>query len=95
MQASFAVLLAVYNESQSVAFALTVAGRNHPVSGILEIIEPTICTVPSRAIIEKNSNVNQLCSAIHKSNFKSFPDEHLGIQNIRRLGPDMEQACKT
>lgn len=83
--------LAISPHCTNVLFATPLSGRGAPVQGILDIIGPTITTVPLRIPIDKEQGVRGYLDKVHQQSLDMMPFEHTGLQTIRRLvGRDVE-----
>ncbi|KJZ72707.1 hypothetical protein HIM_07899 [Hirsutella minnesotensis 3608] len=93
IQSACAVALGHFTNAQDVVYGLTLAGRNAPVTGIEEIIGPTISTVPFRVLLSPEQTMRSLMCDIqdHLSRMTSF--EQVGLQNIRGFSTECASAC--
>lgn len=83
--------LAISPHTNTPLFATPLSGRGAPVKGILDIIGPTITTVPLRITLDKKQGVREFLHMIHQQSLDMMPFEHTGLQNIRRLvGQDVD-----
>ena len=94
LRAAWAMIQGRYSNSHDVVFGLTVSGRNAPVSGITDMMGPTISTVPLRvALHDQDQTVAEYLSAIQNQATAMIPYEHAGIQNIQRLNDKSAALC--
>ena len=83
--------LAISPHTTNPIFAMPLSGRGAPVQGILDIIGPTITTVPLRVPIDKEQGAREYLNMVHQQSLDMMPFEHTGLQNIRRLvGQDVD-----
>jgi amino acid adenylation domain-containing protein len=94
LRAAWALLMARYSESDDVVFAATLSGRNAPVDSIMDIVGPTIATVPVRVRIHREQSVGYYLHSIQDQATEMMPFEHFGLQNIRRLGSNAALAAE-
>lgn len=93
LRAAWALLLAQYSDSDDVVFGATVNGRNAPVSGIHQIVGPTIATVPIRVRLDREKKIKDLLASVQDQATEMIPFEQTGLQHIRQLGTDAQAAC--
>ncbi|KAL2106447.1 hypothetical protein VUR80DRAFT_6701 [Thermomyces stellatus] len=90
LRAAWALAVSPYVGS-SVLFATTLSGRAVPVRGIMDMLAPTITTVPLNIRIDRRQSVREFLDAVRRQSIDMMPFEHTGLQNIRRLvGKDIE-----
>ncbi|TKX18734.1 AMP-binding enzyme-4 [Elsinoe australis] len=94
IRAAWAMTQARYTETPEAIFGAVVSGRQAPVPGIEQMIGPTIATVPLRVLVDGTMSVNQLLGQVQKEAFEMIKYEQAGLQRIRRLGEEAEQACR-
>jgi hypothetical protein len=89
LQASWALALSAHCGS-SVLFASPLSGRAAPVMGILDMLGPTITTVPMCIRLDMKQTVNRYLADIQQQVINMMPFEHTGLQHIRRfMGSDL------
>lgn len=93
VEAAWSILQSLYTGSYDITFGTTVAGRQAPIAGLEHVVGPTIATVPVRVLVRGDNSVMQLLSQIQNYTVEMLPFEQIGLSNIRRLGPEIEQAC--
>lgn len=94
VRAAWALVVGRYSDSSDPIFGVTLAGRNASVARISEIVGPTITTVPVRVKLDlEQSNVPDYLQSIQQQMTEMIPHEHMGLQNIRRLGVEAQAAC--
>ncbi|KAI9372444.1 hypothetical protein BJX61DRAFT_507131, partial [Aspergillus egyptiacus] len=94
LRAAWSLVLARYSRSTDVVFGATVLGRQAPVLGVTDMIGPTIATTPVRVRWVETDTVQHLLQTVHQDGLDMIPFEQLGLQKIRRLGPDADEACR-
>lgn len=92
LRAGWAMTLAQYLGTNDVVFGATLAGRNAPVAEITELIAPTIATVPVRVHLDQEAKVSSYLGTIQSQAVEMIPFEHTGLEEIRRLCPDLRPA---
>lgn len=93
LRAAWAFLISHYTNSDDVSFGETLSGRTAPVGGIETVTGPTIVTVPTRIRIKDDMTVYEYLNNVHAASVAMMPFEHLGLQNIRRISSDSQEAC--
>ncbi|CRG90801.1 Nonribosomal peptide synthetase 8 [Talaromyces islandicus] len=94
LRAAWALVTSQYMGSNDVVFAVTVSGRSAPVSGITELVAPTITTVPVRVTINKEQSVRDFLSQVQRQAIEMIPFEHTGLQNIKKMMPEAAEALE-
>lgn len=95
IRGALAILLSHHTGSKDVVFGCTVSGRSAPVTGIEEIIGPTITTVPIRVQLSDREKItiNDLLRILQTQASEMIPFEQTGLQQIAKLGEGPRQAC--
>ncbi|KAJ6261017.1 hypothetical protein Dda_3682 [Drechslerella dactyloides] len=93
IRAAWAFVVSQYTESSDVAFGMTMSGRNAPVDGVMEMMGPTIATVPVRIQLHGQGRISEFLEAVQAQATNMIPYEHKGLQNIGRMGQDCKSAC--
>lgn len=88
VRAAWGAVVARYSDSDDVVFGSTLTGRNAPVTGISDIVGPTIATVPVRSSIDRTHTFAQHLQRTQDEMIAMIPYEHVGLQTIRRWGQD-------
>lgn len=94
IRTAWALLSGKYTDSDDVIFGATLTGRQAAVSGIDQMIGPTIATVPVRIIMGRGQSITSLLQDVQKNAIDTTPVEQLGLQRIRRISADAERACE-
>lgn len=84
LRAAWAMVVSSYSGS-NVLLAVALSGRAAPVSGVQDMLAPTITTVPVRIHVDSTQSIKDYVAAVHKQAVDMIPFEHTGLQNIRRL----------
>lgn len=93
IQLAWSVIMSSYTDSEDVVFGLTVSGRNAPIPRINEMTGPTFATVPLCVKVAPHSTVSASLSSVQNKTTAMIPFQHIGLQNIRLLSPQAEEAC--
>ena len=93
IRAAWALLLAHYSNTDDVVFGATLSGRSVDLPQIEQILGPTICTVPVRVRIHENMTVSSFLRNVQRKSADMTAFEQIGLQNIRRLSPQLRIAC--
>ncbi|PHH65592.1 hypothetical protein CDD81_2027 [Ophiocordyceps australis] len=93
LRAAWAVLMARYNDTDDISFGAAVAGRQAPISGIEEIVGPVLSTVPVRVKVPGQQSISDFLQTLQTQATDMIPFEHMGLQNIAKLGLDAREAC--
>ncbi|KFY76366.1 hypothetical protein V499_03977 [Pseudogymnoascus sp. VKM F-103] len=94
IRAAWALLMSMYENSNTVVFGVTIAGRNAPVSGIENIVGPTIATVPFRVNIHPNQTISEYLEVLQKQATTMIPFEQYGLLNIKAINSETQSACE-
>uniref|UniRef100_A0A093UUI8 Nonribosomal peptide synthetase 8 n=1 Tax=Talaromyces marneffei PM1 TaxID=1077442 RepID=A0A093UUI8_TALMA len=94
LRAAWALALAQYMGLSDVVFAVTLSGRSAPVRNITELIAPTITTVPVRIAINTAMGIRDFFTQLQSQVVETIPFEHTGLQNIKKLMPDLSDALE-
>lgn len=85
IKAAWALTVYHHTDIDDVVFGTTVSGRSAPVKGIMDMIGPTIATVPIRIQIKQQASVNDLLHQVQEYATDMIAFEQAGLQNIRKL----------
>ncbi|PLB49027.1 acetyl-CoA synthetase-like protein [Aspergillus steynii IBT 23096] len=89
LRAAWAMVISQETGNSRVGFSSTLAGRSAPVAGILDIMGPTIATVPVHIHLDKHQRVQGYLEAVQQQAVDMMPFEQTGLQNIRSMGVDL------
>lgn len=93
LRAAWAIVMARYNDTDDIIFGAAVAGRQAAVARIEDIVGPVLSTVPVRARVPAQQSVIDFLVTIQAQAVEMIPFEHIGLQNMARLGPEARDAC--
>nr|AHZ65449.1 peramine synthetase [Epichloe coenophiala] len=94
IRAAWALVVGRMANSNDVVFGSTLHGRNAAVTGLDEMVAPTIATVPVRVRFCSTQYVSSYLQAITQEAAEMMPYEQTGLQRIAALTSDAEKACK-
>ena len=89
LRATWVLLVAAYTAEQEAVLNVALSGRNAPVPEIMDLIAPTVTTVPFRVRIEDSESIHDFLEKIRRQAIDMIPFEHTGLQNIRRFVPGL------
>ncbi|KAL4898377.1 hypothetical protein BDV59DRAFT_197287 [Aspergillus ambiguus] len=94
IRASWALLASRYTGSDDIVFGETLTGRDISLSGVEHIVGPLIATVPVRIQVPRRTSVESYLRTVQQGLLSRTPYQHMGMQNIRRVSDDAQQACE-
>lgn len=93
IRAGWAMLLSSHTGSEDVVFGETMTGRDVPVDGIIDMLGPTLTTVPTRIQVNSSMTIIEYLHKINQMAADVIPYQHVGLQHIRRLTSETAAAC--
>ena len=93
IRAGWSMVVAAYSGSDDIVFGESLMGRDVPVLGIMDMIGPTLTTVPTRVQIDRGSTIMHFLQTVHQMAAEVIPYQHAGLQHIKRLNLDTSVAC--
>ncbi|KAI9902278.1 hypothetical protein N3K66_001630 [Trichothecium roseum] len=93
VRAAWALVIGSQTGSDDMVFGETLSGRDVALPGVSDIIGPTLTTVPTRVVVDRDAKVRDFLSNIHEQAAEVIPYQHAGLQNLKRLGGAMALAC--
>ena len=93
VRAAWSLVMGAQTGSDDVIFGETLSGRDIAVTGIADILGPTLTTVPTRIEIDRSMAVTEFLRKLHEQAADVIPYQHAGLQNIKRLGKHISVAC--
>ncbi|RHZ69034.1 hypothetical protein CDV55_100668 [Aspergillus turcosus] len=94
IQAAWAMLLAKYEDSEDVLFAMSLGGRNADMPGIENVMGPTLCTVPVRLRPSPEQDVTSFLKGAQGSYLHSAVHGQTGLARMSKLSADAESVLK-
>ena len=93
IRAAWAMLLSSHTASEDVVFGETMTGRDVPVDGIIDMLGPTLTTVPTRIHVNSSLSIMEYLQKVNEMAADVIPFQHVGLQHIRRLNSETAMAC--
>ncbi|KAI9709501.1 MAG: NRPS [Bogoriella megaspora] len=93
IRAAWALVVAAYSNSDDVVFGEMVTGRDAPVPGIVDMMGPTLATIPRRLRIDRSLSVREYLEDVQRTSSEVLPYQQAGLQHIKKLSLDAEIAC--
>ncbi|KAK4219674.1 acetyl-CoA synthetase-like protein [Rhypophila decipiens] len=93
IRAAWALVLARYSNQNDLVFGTTLSGRTMDVPQIEHIVGPTIATVPIRVRMDEEMTISSFLDRVQKEAAGMTEFEQTGLQNIRRISPQLRIAC--
>lgn len=93
VQAAWALTVAKYADIDDVTFGLTVSGRAASASGIMDMMGPTVTTVPVRSRVAKETKLGDFLEHLQHQSTATIPYEQTGIYRIKSLTSGTRNAC--
>ncbi|KAM0805972.1 nonribosomal peptide synthase Pes1 [Usnea florida] len=93
IRAGWAILMSSHSGSDDVVFGETMTGRDVPVDGIIDMLGPTLTTVPTRIQVNSSITVMEYLQKVYQMAADVIPYQHVGLQHIRRLNAETATAC--
>jgi amino acid adenylation domain-containing protein len=92
--AAWSLVIGRLNGAEEVIFGTTVSGRSASISGIDEVVGPTIATVPMRVKWSKTLTTMSVLETLQSQRTEMIPFEQTGLQKIAKINADCAAACK-
>lgn len=89
LRAAWAMILAAHTGADETVTNVVLSGRNAAVPGILDLVGPTVTTVPLRIPVTRGRTVMDFLLQVQQQATDMMPYEHSGLQNIRRWVPGL------
>ncbi|RFU79721.1 hc-toxin synthetase [Trichoderma arundinaceum] len=89
LRAAWAIILASYSGEQEAVMTVTLSGRNASVPGIIDLIAPTVTSVPFRVTVPPHQSISDFLRDVQNRTTSMIPFEHTGLQHIRRIVPSL------
>ena len=94
IRGAWAILLSAHTGgSEDVVFGESLTGRDLPLDGIIDMLGPTLTTVPTRISVRRELTVAEFLRDVHQKAAEVIPNQHVGLQNIKRLSAETALAC--
>ena len=93
VRTAWSLVAAGYTDSDDVIFGVTSTGRQAALSGVDQMLGPTIATVPVRVVLGREKSVEELQQQVQAQATEMTAFEQTGLQQIRRVSAESQQAC--
>ncbi|KAL9111174.1 MAG: hypothetical protein Q9227_004437 [Pyrenula ochraceoflavens] len=93
IQTAWALLMSMYSGSEETVFGLMLSGRDASVDGIMDIIGPTISTVPVKVNFELDMTLIDILDSMQRLTADIRRYQHAGLHRIRQLSPEANAAA--
>ncbi|KAL9133158.1 MAG: hypothetical protein Q9175_005664 [Cornicularia normoerica] len=93
IRAGWAILLSSHTGSEDVVFGETMTGRDVPIDGIIDMLGPTLTTVPTRIQVNSSLTIMEYLQKVNQLAADVIPYQHVGLQHVRRLNSETATAC--
>lgn len=93
IKAAWSIVVGRQTGCDESVFGTIVTGRAAPVRDIMQIVGPTLATIPVRISLHEDESVEIFLEKVQLQSFRTIPFEQLGIQNIQNLGPEQAALC--
>ncbi|KAL4915856.1 hypothetical protein BDW62DRAFT_187764, partial [Aspergillus aurantiobrunneus] len=85
LRATWALILSQETGSTNVGFATALSGRTAPVTGILDVMGPTITTVPVHVALDPTQSLAAYLASVQQQATDMMSFEHTGLHNISQI----------
>ena len=93
IRAAWGMLMSAHTGSTDVVFGETMTGRDVPIDGIIDMLGPTLTTVPTRIQVNTAWTIMEYLQKVNQMAAEVIPYQHVGLQHIRRLNTETATAC--
>ncbi|KAJ5974920.1 Male sterility NAD-binding [Penicillium waksmanii] len=90
---AWAILISFYTQSPDVVYGTISNGRLSSLTGIDDIMGPTMATIPFRHTIDRSMRVDQALQMTHANMQSTLEWQHAGLPSISRTSHDASTAC--
>ncbi|GLA28321.1 nonribosomal peptide synthase [Aspergillus niger] len=92
LRAAWAIVSSRHAGSNDITFGAAQSGRDCAVPGIVEVVGPTVTTVPVRIQINDDETIVNFLQRVQEQSVSMIPHQHAGVQTLRQLGKDVQPA---
>ncbi|KAF2158276.1 hypothetical protein M409DRAFT_34261, partial [Zasmidium cellare ATCC 36951] len=89
LRTAWALLVAASTGANEAVISVVLSGRMATIEGITDLVAPTITSVPFRVCAMRDRSVRDFLADVQKRATEMVPYEHTGLQNIRRMVPNL------
>nr|XP_036577763.1 NRPS protein [Colletotrichum truncatum]KAF6784822.1 NRPS protein [Colletotrichum truncatum] len=94
IRVAWAAAVQMFSSTSDVVFGTMVSGRSARLTGIENIVGPTIATVPTRVKLDSAQTIFELLRQVQEQSVDMIPHEQLGLLNIQNVSDDAHHACQ-
>ncbi|KAI0424831.1 hypothetical protein F5Y09DRAFT_347316 [Xylaria sp. FL1042] len=94
IRGALALVMSHHTGTTDVIFGSIVSGRTAPVTGIEDILGPTIATVPVRVQPMKDETISEYVDSVQRDMMAMIPYEQIGLQRLAKLSKESRDACR-
>ncbi|KAJ5775631.1 nonribosomal peptide synthase [Penicillium nucicola] len=94
LRAALSVAIMQYTGLSEALFGSSSMGRQINMVAIEEVVGPTIATVPVRVTLKQEETISEFLQRVQEQAIQLTAIEQFGLQRIRLLGGNAEQACQ-
>ena len=94
VRAAWALLIGRIMNTDGITFGATVSGRQLPLTGIQDIIGPTIATVPVRVQIDWAKSILDFARQLQQQATDMISFEQIGLHRLRHISEDAKQGSQ-
>ncbi|GKZ51628.1 nonribosomal peptide synthase, partial [Aspergillus brasiliensis] len=92
LRAAWALVSSRHAGSNDITFGQAQSGRDCAVPGIVEVVGPTVTTVPVRIQINDDESIVSFLERVQEQSVSMIPHQHAGVQTLRQLGKEVQPA---
>ncbi|KAL0935879.1 nonribosomal peptide [Colletotrichum truncatum] len=92
INAAWAIVNAQYSSDSTATYGCTLSGRDFPLSGIEQLVGPTIVTVPRQFAVDQDQPLVDFLSHVQKVSIESIPHQYLGLSEIKAVSSAAQEA---
>ncbi|KAF9873683.1 peptide synthetase [Colletotrichum karsti] len=92
INAAWAIVNAQYSADSTATYGCTLFGRDFPLSGIEQLVGPTIVTVPRQFAVRGDQSLAEFLDYVQKVTIDSIPHQYLGLSEIQSVSLAAQEA---
>lgn len=92
LRAAWAIVVSANGNSEDVVFGATLPGRQPDVEGSMQVMGPTLSTVPIQISLDSSKSIPDFLRQIKSQATAMIPYEHTGLRTIQSICKDSEHA---
>ncbi|KAH6623991.1 hypothetical protein B0J18DRAFT_409502 [Chaetomium sp. MPI-SDFR-AT-0129] len=94
LRTAWALVVSLYASSPDIVFGEILNGRDVSMSGIEDLVGPTLASVPRRVRIDRTLTIQQFLADVQGQLNDVTPHQFAGLPRIRALGGAIAAACE-